>query len=158
MAFPKGIVPVDVRVHPTPLYEAIISVGIFFFLWNIRKKKERPHGFIFSFYLILGGIERFVTEFWRLTSTVVFATTNEFMFVNKRVLYLPEGGIELERSADLAEKVFWKINNYELIRGLSVPQLYSLAMIGVGIWLMLRVLKDRKTLKPESQTSSEQAG
>jgi len=151
MAFPKGVVPVDVRVHPTPLYEAIISVGIFLFLWYIHRKKEHPRGFIFSFYLILGGIERFVTEIWRLTSVVVFATTNQFMFVDRRTLYLPE------RNIDLAKKVFWKLSNYEFIRGLSVPQLYSLVMVGVGIWLMLRVLKSRKASPTMSFPAHEQS-
>lgn len=138
MAFPNGVIPVDVRVHPTPIYEAIISVSIFFLLWSIHKRKEHPNGLIFSFYLVLGGIERFISEFWRLTPVVVFTKAEKFMFVDRRVLYLPEINI------DLAEKVFWKVGNYELIRGLSVPQIYSLVMIGVGIWLMLRVLKNRK--------------
>lgn len=147
MAFPKGVVPVNVSVHPTPLYEVLISLGIFFFLWNIQKKKEYPAGFIFSFYLILSGIERFITEFWRLTPAVVFAKANQFMLVDRRVLYeLPP--LYPERNIDLAEKVFWQIGNYDLIRGLSVPQIYSLVVIGVGIWLMLRVLK-RKDKKLE---------
>jgi len=148
MAFPKGIVPVNVPVHPTPLYEFIISVGIFFLLWNIHKKKEHPSGFIFSFYLILGGIERFIAEFWRLTPAVVFSKTNQIMLVDRRVLYeLPP--LSPERDIDLAEKVFWNVGNYEFIRGLSVPQIYSIAVIGVGICLMLIVLKGRKDKKLE---------
>ncbi len=48
-------------VFPTPVYEFVMSVLIFIFLWNIRKKMKIPLG-IFSIYLILNGIERFFIE------------------------------------------------------------------------------------------------
>ncbi len=48
-------------VFPTPIYEFVMSVLIFLFLWSIRKKMHIPLG-IFSIYLILNGIERFLIE------------------------------------------------------------------------------------------------
>ena len=48
-------------VFPTPVYETIISLMIFFFLWSIRKK-VRIAGMLFFIYLILQGIERFLIE------------------------------------------------------------------------------------------------
>ncbi|GBL35088.1 hypothetical protein EMGBS15_06830 [Filimonas sp.] len=48
-------------VFPTPIYEFLMSVFIFLFLWFIRKKMVVPLG-IFSVYLILNGIERFLIE------------------------------------------------------------------------------------------------
>jgi phosphatidylglycerol---prolipoprotein diacylglyceryl transferase len=54
-------------VFPTPLYEVLMSVLIFFFLWVIRKKIKVP-GVLFSVYLILSAIERFLIEKIRVDS------------------------------------------------------------------------------------------
>jgi len=77
MAFPHGTVPTPpgVRVHPTPLYEIALSLPIFFYLWHIRKKVEDMPGYLFGMYMILGGCERFITEFWRLTPKTPFGLT-----------------------------------------------------------------------------------
>ena len=48
-------------VFPTPLYETIVSLIIFFFLWSIRKKIKIA-GMLFFIYLVLQGIERFLVE------------------------------------------------------------------------------------------------
>jgi phosphatidylglycerol---prolipoprotein diacylglyceryl transferase len=67
IAFPKGLPPTDVRVHPTQIYEIILSVIIFIYLWKIRKK-DAPTGRLFSIFLILAGIERFLVEIVRNTT------------------------------------------------------------------------------------------
>ena len=74
MAFPNGVVPTLERVHPTPLYEIILSLMAFAFLWKVRRRSI-PTGWIFNIYLILAGTERFITEFWRLTPVVAFGMT-----------------------------------------------------------------------------------
>jgi len=71
MAFPNGTVPTIEKVHPTPLYEIIFCLAIFAFLWRIRKRNLHT-GWMFGMYLILSGIERFITEFWRVTQKVLF--------------------------------------------------------------------------------------
>lgn len=48
-------------VFPTPIYETTICILFFIFLWLIRKHLKIP-GLLFSFYLILNGIERFFIE------------------------------------------------------------------------------------------------
>jgi prolipoprotein diacylglyceryl transferase len=48
-------------VFPTPLYETIIALLFFGILWLIRKK-IRIHGYLFSIYFILNGIERLFIE------------------------------------------------------------------------------------------------
>ena len=56
-----------VGVFPTPLYESIACIALFFVLWTIRKKFSTP-GKLFSVYLILNGIERFLIESIRVNS------------------------------------------------------------------------------------------
>ena len=56
-----------VAVYPTPFYEALISILLFFFLWSIRKK-IKTSGILFSIYLILNGLERFFVEMIRVNS------------------------------------------------------------------------------------------
>ncbi len=67
IAFPKGLPPTTVPVHPTQLYEIIIMLAVFSFIWSIRKK-EKPFGWLFSVYLIFAGLERFLIEFIRSTT------------------------------------------------------------------------------------------
>jgi prolipoprotein diacylglyceryltransferase len=46
---------------PTPFYETVMAFIIFGILWGLRKKILIP-GFIFSLYLTLNGIERYLIE------------------------------------------------------------------------------------------------
>ena len=48
-------------VFPTPFYEMIVCLGLFFLLWAVRKRFTIP-GTLFAFYLIINGIERFLVE------------------------------------------------------------------------------------------------
>jgi len=48
-------------VYPTPFYEIVISLILFFVLWSLRKKIKTT-GRIFALYLMLNGIERFFIE------------------------------------------------------------------------------------------------
>lgn len=54
-------------VFPTPLYEIVMGLLIFTFLWSIRKKIYKP-GVLFCIYLILNGIERFLIEIIRVNA------------------------------------------------------------------------------------------
>jgi len=54
-------------VFPTPLYESIVCIAFFIFLWSIRKRFTVP-GRFFSLYLLLNGIERFAVESIRVNS------------------------------------------------------------------------------------------
>lgn len=49
-------------VYPTPLYEALMGVGLFFILWRFLRKRNMLPGNMFACYLIFAGIERFVIE------------------------------------------------------------------------------------------------
>jgi len=75
MAFPNGTPPTDIPVHPTQIYESTVSIGIFLFLWSMRKRWEVTRGRIWGTYLVLGGLERFVVEFWRLNEPVLLGLT-----------------------------------------------------------------------------------
>ena len=55
-------------VFPTPLYESIVCIGLFFMLWSIRKRFTKPGTFI-SFYMVINGIERFFIEKIRVNTT-----------------------------------------------------------------------------------------
>ena len=122
MSFENGVVPTPpgVRVHPTPLYEVIFCLVIFAFLWKIRKRKEHLPGFIFGAYLVLCGIERFVTEFWRRTPVIAFDLAKSQLQIIER------SGFDIK---------------FEFYLGLSVAQITRVVMIGVGIWLILRSRK-----------------
>ncbi|MFQ5603875.1 MAG: prolipoprotein diacylglyceryl transferase [bacterium] len=74
MSFPKGIIPTTEMVHPTPVYDMLILISIFTFLWKIRHK-EYPTGFKFNLYLVLLGSGRFFTEFYRTTPKVLLGLT-----------------------------------------------------------------------------------
>jgi len=49
------------KVFPTPLYEALTSIGLFGVLMAIRKRITIP-GMLFAIYLLMNGVERFFIE------------------------------------------------------------------------------------------------
>jgi prolipoprotein diacylglyceryltransferase len=83
------------KVFPTPFYEAVICIGLFFVLWALRKHIKIP-GIIFSIYLIMNGIERFFIEQIR-ENTVLFKigtyTVTQAMFIAICLLLLGITGI-----------------------------------------------------------------
>jgi phosphatidylglycerol:prolipoprotein diacylglycerol transferase len=54
-------------VYPTPFYESVVCMLLFFFLWSIRDKIKVP-GVMFGIYLILNGVERFLVELIRVNT------------------------------------------------------------------------------------------
>jgi len=54
-------------VYPTPIYEVIAALLIFWFLWKIRDKIKTP-GMMFGIYLMFNGLERFLVELIRVNS------------------------------------------------------------------------------------------
>lgn len=41
MSFPHGLVPTTQRVHPTPIYELIVAIFIFWWLWKLGGRQTR---------------------------------------------------------------------------------------------------------------------
>ncbi len=80
MAFPNGTVPTDVPVHPTPLYETLISLAFFGILWTQRRRIENTPGVMFGASLVLLGVERFIVEFWRINPPVLAGLTTAQVF------------------------------------------------------------------------------
>jgi len=75
MAFPNGIEPTLVPVHPTPLYEFGIGLLIGLWLWR-RSAKPYATGQIVGQYLMLSGFARFLVEFIRRNPKVMFGLSN----------------------------------------------------------------------------------
>lgn len=54
-------------VFPTPFYEAIAGIALFFLLWSMRRRIQVP-GLLFCVYLMINGLERFLVEKIRVNS------------------------------------------------------------------------------------------
>src|SRR5262249_18038821 len=90
MAFPNGLVPTTTtcvqwgaapgcRVHPTPIYEFIAGVLIFWYLWRRGARAIRhplAPGVITGEFLIFSGIARFLVEFIRNNPRVFLGMSN----------------------------------------------------------------------------------
>jgi phosphatidylglycerol:prolipoprotein diacylglycerol transferase len=79
MSFPNGIVPTTEKVHPTPIYEFLAAVLIFWILWRIgaRWLNDAGHtGKLFGIYLLLSGVARFFVEIIRINPRVLWGLTN----------------------------------------------------------------------------------
>jgi phosphatidylglycerol---prolipoprotein diacylglyceryl transferase len=73
--------PLDaiVPVHPTPIYEFLVAILIFWILWRLGARAlqaHAPNGTIFAAYLVLTGIARFLVEFIRINPRSFFGLTN----------------------------------------------------------------------------------
>lgn len=69
--FPGGVVPNNALLHPTPIYEFLACLLIFYVLWRMRKSFTTD-GKLFMVYLILAGTERLLVEFIRLNPRLLF--------------------------------------------------------------------------------------
>ena len=94
ISFPNGVMPsgpvcvqygfpADCRVHPAPLYEFFIFLGIAWILWRLGANQLRNSpsrlpiaGKIFAAYLLLTGIARFLIEFIRINPRSFFGLSN----------------------------------------------------------------------------------
>jgi phosphatidylglycerol---prolipoprotein diacylglyceryl transferase len=68
-----------VRVHPTPIYEFLVALLIFWILWRLGErsfKSRAPNGIVFSAYLILTGIARYLVEIIRINPRSFYGMTN----------------------------------------------------------------------------------
>jgi phosphatidylglycerol:prolipoprotein diacylglycerol transferase len=63
--------PPDALVQPTPIYELLFSILVFWILWQLGKK-AKPVGWITGLYLVLSGIGRFLVEFVRINPKIYF--------------------------------------------------------------------------------------
>jgi phosphatidylglycerol:prolipoprotein diacylglycerol transferase len=73
MAYPDGAVPIDVKVHPTPVYETLAMGAAAVVLWHLRDRVAP--GRLFALYLVLAGVERFLVEFIRRNDDVALGLT-----------------------------------------------------------------------------------
>lgn len=80
VAFPHGLVPTAVRVHPTMLYSAAWELLIFSLLYRIDRNRPRP-GTLLGLYLVGTAAGRFVVEFWSRNPVLAFHST-EAQFVS----------------------------------------------------------------------------
>jgi phosphatidylglycerol---prolipoprotein diacylglyceryl transferase len=77
MSFPNGLVPTDVRVHPTPIYELIVACGIAWVLWRMGARAiAAGKGGVFAAYLMLTGVARFLVEFIRINPRSFLGMSN----------------------------------------------------------------------------------
>ena len=79
MSFPNGLVPTTERVHPTPIYEFLAAVVIFWILWRLGARwlnDKRDFGKLFGMYLLLSGVARFLVEIIRINPRVLWGLTN----------------------------------------------------------------------------------
>lgn len=70
VAFPQGLPPTFVRVHPTQLYEAAALVPLAWVLIRLRRR-GRSDRYVVGAYLTLAGSIRFLIEFIRVDVRVV---------------------------------------------------------------------------------------
>lgn len=74
IAFPEGSPPTTVPVHPTQIYEILLTLPIFLVLWS-QRKRDLPGWFLLWELFVLAGIERFVVEFYRVNPVVALGLT-----------------------------------------------------------------------------------
>jgi phosphatidylglycerol:prolipoprotein diacylglycerol transferase len=72
-------IPPTALVQPTPIYELLFSLVVFWILWQLGKRtgsgSARPVGWLTGLYLLLSGIGRFLVEFVRINPKLYFHHT-----------------------------------------------------------------------------------
>jgi phosphatidylglycerol:prolipoprotein diacylglycerol transferase len=62
-------------VQPTPIYELLFALLIFWILWKLGER-HKPIGWLTGMYLLLSGIGRFLVEFVRINPKLYFGMSN----------------------------------------------------------------------------------
>ena len=70
VAFPQGLPPTTLRVHPTQLYEAAALIPLAWLLFRWRRQGQSDT-FVLGTYLFLAGAIRFLIEFLRVDVRVL---------------------------------------------------------------------------------------
>ena len=70
IAFPQGLPPTDVPVHPTQIYEALALLPLAWLLVRLRRRQAPPQQ-VLGTYLALAGTIRFAIEFLRVDVRVL---------------------------------------------------------------------------------------
>ncbi len=72
---PDALVPTTALVQPTPIYELIFSVVVFWVIWRLGKT-SKPVGWLAGLYLVLSGVGRFLVEFVRINPRIYWGMSN----------------------------------------------------------------------------------
>ncbi len=102
--YPGGVVPNNILCHPTPIYEFLACLLIFYVLWRYRKKLVTD-GRLFMLYLVLEGIERFLVEFIRLNPRLLFGLSEAQLWSIPLMIIGVIGFIYLPRRMNQGEPV-----------------------------------------------------
>lgn len=70
VAFPEGLPPTTIPVHPTQLYEMLALLPLAWMLLRWRRQR-RPDRFVLGWYLVVAGAVRFLIEFLRMRESLV---------------------------------------------------------------------------------------
>ncbi|MFN3134395.1 MAG: prolipoprotein diacylglyceryl transferase [Candidatus Kryptonium sp.] len=93
-----------IKLHPTPIYEFILMLIIFAFLW-IHRKRIKFSGELFGLYLILSSTERFFIEFIRLNPPLFLGISEAqvisiFLFVSGIIFLKKLSAVKKPRKND----------------------------------------------------------
>jgi phosphatidylglycerol:prolipoprotein diacylglycerol transferase len=71
----NALVPTKDLVQPTPVYELLFSLVVFWVIWKLGKN-AKPVGWLTGLYLVLSGLGRFLVEFVRVNPRLYFGMSN----------------------------------------------------------------------------------
>jgi phosphatidylglycerol---prolipoprotein diacylglyceryl transferase len=93
-------------VYPTSFYETLMAIVLFAILWSIRKKIKVP-GLLFSIYLLLNGMERFLIESIRVNTKYHIAgyEITQAQLISSALIIAGIAGIWYTRKLDESKKV-----------------------------------------------------
>jgi len=89
---PAGAQFLDMATHPSMIYEMLLNLGIFAFLWGIRKKGFRD-GFSTAMYFILYAIARSIVSFTRADSLWLGTTQDVAKTLSDGSQYVTQVGL-----------------------------------------------------------------
>jgi len=85
VAFPRGMMPTTARVQPTALYETLAMLVVFIVLYRMARRPQAGW-YVFAWFLVLSGVERFAVEFLRVNPPWLLGLTAPQWFALAGVL------------------------------------------------------------------------
>lgn len=103
MAFPLGSPPTLELVHPTQLYEILLTLPAALILWGQRRRIDRPWRLLW-WCCLLTGTERFVVEFWRTNPDVALGATAA-QWISLGLMGMSLAGLGLQRDGNPLRRI-----------------------------------------------------
>lgn len=130
--WPWGIIYNGALVHPVQLYEFLLNLGLFWFLWK-RRKRQKQQGTLFLWYAAGFLIIRGIIEFFRINPQVFGQLSVSHLITLVGLVVVIGAGLLLNRPG-------YKLVERQKFSAITALVVLSMAAVGIVLYYAIHLL------------------